>query len=215
MSLADHVGIILSASLDQPRAGKANPNKPDFYVQVAYPPSATDFLLEEMKAQSPTGALRGMKHSVGPNSELAKPFAGIPNDWIIVRFGTGPDYPPELFGLGGEQIPALPINRTQIGSEFFAGQNVRLNGYARYWKHESGSQGISWSLKGVMAVGGGERRSAPKGEPSESAFAQYRGDAKPAQQSAPHEQVAQQPAQQSSGGNPFQQGNAGTANPFG
>lgn len=209
MALADHVAIILSASLDQPRAGKANPNKPDFYVQAAFDPSAGAYLQSAMIEASPSGKLNGLKYNVKTNGSLEKPFPGIPDSYLVVRFGTGPDFPPELFTQTGEQISALPVNRSQIASEFYSGQRVRLNGYARYWSHESGSKGISWSLSGVMAVGGGERRpGAAAGEPSESAFAKYRQNGGEA--SAPAQsQAASAPA---ATGNPFQQ--SSESNPF-
>ncbi len=210
MALADHVAIILSASLDQPRAGKANPNKPDFYVQAAFEPSAGAYLQSAMIEASPTGKLNGLKYNVKTNGSLEKPFPGIPDSYLVVRFGTGPDFPPELFTQTGEQISALPVNRSQIAGEFYSGQRVRLNGYARYWSHESGSKGISWSLSGVMAVGGGERRpGAAAGEPSESAFAKYRQSGGEA--SAPAQSQAAS-TQATNTGNPFQQ--SGESNPF-
>lgn len=211
MALTDHVAIILSASLDQPRAGKANPNKPDFYVQAAFEPSAGSFLLSAMNEASPTGKLNGLRYNVKTNGAQDKPFAGIPDDYLIVRLGTGPDFPPELFTQTGQQISALPVNRSQIASEFFAGQRVRVNGYPRYWTHDSGAKGVSWSLNGVMSVGGGERRpGAAAGEPNESAFAKYR-DNVPVEAAAPaaSAQAASTTTTPATGGNPFQQAGGG------
>lgn len=216
MSIADHVAIFLMGSLDQPKAGKAKPNNPTYWGQFAFPPTAEADLLAACTAVAPNGSLAGLQLAVKKHANLAadKKFPGIADDWYIVRIGTGPDYPPDLFLTDGSKIAALPINGQQIRSEFFAGQRVRVNTYGFYYPPKGGgSAGISFNLSGVMAVGGGERRSNGEGgESSENAFAAYRNAS--AQQSAPQEQAAQQPAQQSSG-NPFQQGNAGTANPFG
>ncbi|QFR59556.1 hypothetical protein KEM14_gp63 [Xanthomonas virus phiXaf18] len=212
MSITDHVAILLHSSLDQPRAKKANPGKVEYYTNIALPPSAADDLAAQMREVAPNGNLSGLRPTIEPNGKKAKPHAGIPNDWLILRLSSGVDYPPDLFATDGQKVAALPVNGSQIRSEFYAGQRVRINGYPFFWNHtQSGARGVSWNLSGAMAVGGGERRGGSGGEPSESAFAKYRQDAAPAQQEHP----PQPPVQQSSGGNPFQQGNAGASNPFG
>lgn len=217
MSIADHVAIFLMGALDQPKAGKAKPNNPTYWGQFAFPPAAEADLLAACTAVAPNGSLAGLQLAVKKHANLGadKKFPGIADDWYIVRIGTGPDYPPDLFLTDGSKVAALPINGQQIRSEFFSGQRVRVNTYGFFYPPKNGgSAGISFNLSGLMAVGGGERRSNGEGgEPSESAFAKYRTDA-PVQQSAPQEQTAQQPAQ-ASGSNPFQQDTASTANPFG
>lgn len=213
MSIADHEAIILHSSLDQARQNKANPEKVEFYVNAAFPPSAADDLAEQMKEVAPNGNLGGLRLTIEPNGRKAQPHAGIPNDWLILRLSSGQDYPPELFAESGQKVAALPVNGGQIRTEFYAGQRVRINGYPFFWNHaKSGAKGISWNLSGVMAVGGGERRAGGGGESSESAFAKYRNEA-PAQ-SEP--QQTQQPASTGGNGNPFaQSGNTAAANPFG
>lgn len=178
MSLTDHVAILLHSSLDQARQNRVNKNKTEFYANVALPPSAGADLAALMTATSPNGSLNGLRLTIEPNGKKAKPHAGVPNDWLIVRMSSGADFPPDLFGEDGTKIPALPLHGTEIRTQFFSGQRVRLNGYPFYWTHaESGARGISWNLSGVMAVGGGERRAAAAGgEPSESVFAQYRSN---------------------------------------
>ena len=218
MSITDHEAILLHASLDQPRANKANPGKVEFYTNIALPPSAADDLAASMKEVAPNGNLSGLRLTIEPNGKKAKPHAGIPNDWLILRLSSGADYAPDLYAENGQKVAALPVNGGQIRSEFFSGQRVRVNGYPFFWTHaQSGARGVSWNLSGVMAVGGGERRGGGGGEPSESAFAKYRNDppAQQAEQSAP-----QQTGTEASGnaGNPFQQNSAGTSNagnPFG
>lgn len=211
MSIADHVAILLYSSLDQARAGKSNPNKPEFYTNIALPPSATDDLAAQMKEVAPNGNLAGLRLTIEANGKKAKPHVGIPNDWLILRLSSGPDYPPELFDTSGKKLAALPVNGGEIRGEFFAGQKVRVNGYPYPWNHAaSGAKGISWNLSGVMAVGGGERRAGGAGEPSESAFAKYRSDV-PAQTNVPAQQAAVNGAGDT--GNPFQQGGA-SINPF-
>lgn len=177
MSITDHEAILLHSSLDQPRANKANPGKVEFYTNIALPPAAANDLAEAMKEVAPNGNLAGLRLTIEPNSKKAKPHAGIPGDWLILRLSSGADYAPDLFGADGQKIAALPINGGQIRGEFFAGQKVRVNGYPFFWNHaQSGARGVSWNLSGVMAVGGGERRGGGGGEPSESAFAKYRSD---------------------------------------
>jgi hypothetical protein len=215
MSIADHTGILLSSALDQPRAGKANPNKPEFYAVVAYAPDATDELAALMTEASPNKSLAGLKLSAEANRKKTKPYAGIPEDWLIVKFAANPGYPPELFLETGETVAALPLNGGKIRTEFYAGQRVRMNGHPFAWSHESGNRGISWNLAGIMSAGGGDRRpGGNSGEPSESAFAKYRSSAQPA---AAQEAPAQHQAAATGAANPFQVGSAGksAASPFG
>lgn len=203
MSIADHVAIFLMGSLDQPKAGPAKPDRPEFWGQFAFPPTAEPDLLAACTTATANGSLAGLQLAPKKHSSLApdKQFEGVPLDWYIVRMGTGPDYPPDLFLVDGTKIAPLPINSGKIRADLFSGQHVRVNahGYA-YAAKNGGRPGVSFSLNGVMAVGGGERRSSGEGgEPSESVFAKYRGDA-PAQtsQSAPQEaaQTAADPFQQ-------------------
>ncbi len=221
MSIADHVAIFLMGSLDQAKAGPAKPDRPEFWGQFAFPPSAEADLIAACTAAAPNGSLSGLQLAPKKHSSLApdKQFTGIPLDWYIVRIGTGPDYPPDLFLVDGTKIAPLPINGGKIRTDFFSGQNVRVNAHGfAYPAKNGGRPGVSFSLDGVMAVGGGERRAGGEGgEPSESAFAKYRTDppAQQAEQSAPQQQ---QQATTDAGGNPFQQSSAGTSNagnPFG
>lgn len=221
MSIADHIAIYLMGSLDQPKAGKAKPDRPEYWGQFAFPPEAAGDLMAACTAAAPNGSTNGLQLAPKLHGKLApdKKFPGIPDDWLIVRMGTGPDYPPDLFLVNGQKISALPINGGAIRTDFYSGQKVRVNTYGYYYPPTGGgSAGISFNLSGLMAVGGGERRSAGEGgEPSESAFAKYRSDA-PVQQSPAQDAAAAQP----SGTDPFvQQGGAafgGTtsnAQPFG
>ena len=172
MSITNHVGTLLYSALAKPQPNKTNPAKIEFFATVAFPPSAGADLAAAMTAVTPNGTLAGQRLTVEANVKKAKPHAGIPDDWLIVRFTSGPDYAPELFTQTGDRILANPVNSTEIASRFYAGQQVRVNGYPFHWKHTgSGSQGVSWNLSGLMEVGGGERRAG--GNDSESAFAAY------------------------------------------
>ncbi|QRI46315.1 hypothetical protein [Xanthomonas phage X2] len=210
MSIADHVAILLAGSLDAPKAGKAKPDRPEYWGLFAFPPSAGPDLTAACQAAA-GGSLAGMRLAPKLHSRLEpdKQFAGIPQDWLIVRMGTGPDFPPALFLLDGSSVQALPINGAKIRADLFAGQKVRVNAHGfAYPPKNGGPAGVSFSLDGVMAVGGGQRRSSSSegGEPSESVFAKYRAEvaAAPAASTAP-----------ATTGNPFQQSAAGTDNPFG
>lgn len=223
MSIADHVGILLHSSLDKAVLNKANKNKEkyEFYANVALPPTAQNDLAAAMKEVAPDGRLQGLRLTVEPNGNKAKPHAGIPDDWLILRLSSGPDFPPDLFVESGAKIAALSINGSQIRTEFYSGQRVRVNGYPFAWNHtESGSRGISWNLSGVMAAGGGERRAVNSGEPSESAFAKYR-DAAPSPTSERNAEafavgrVADDTAHAAKSENPFAAGGGRSANPFG
>lgn len=219
MSIADHVAIFLMGDLDQPKAGSAKPDRPEYWGRFAFPPTAEADLLALCTSASPNGSLSGLQLAPKKHSSLApdKQFTGIPLDWYIVRIGTGPDYPPDLFLVDGTKIAPLPINGGKIRTDFFSGQNVRVNAHGfAYPAKNGGRPGVSFSLDGVMAVGGGERRAGGEGgEPSESAFAKYRNDP-PAQQA--EQPAPQQTATMADGSNPFQQNSAGTSNagnPFG
>lgn len=217
MSIADHQATLLFSSLDQPRAGKSNPNKVEYYATIALPPTAAADLADQMKAVTANGNLSGLRLTIEANSKKAKPHEGIPGDWLILRLASGPDYPPDLYTQTGQKIGALPVNGSEIRSEFFAGQRVRINGYPYLWNHAaSGARGISWNLSGVMAVGGGERRGGGSGEPSDSVFAKYRGD-EPAQQ-APAQHAAQRGTEartEARDSDPFRQTAPASSNPFG
>lgn len=217
MSITDFEAILLHSSLDQPRPNKANPGKIEFYTNIALPPAAANDLAESMKGVTPNGSLSGLRLTIEPNSKKAKPHAGIPDDWLILRLSSGADYAPELFTTSGEKIAALPLNGGQIRTEFYSGQRVRVNGYPFFWNHEkSGAKGVSWNLSGVMAVGGGERRGGGGGEPSESAFAKYRNDSAPVAVAEEVDESKGKVAPGAAAGNPFQQSTVGTeANPFG
>lgn len=212
MSIADHVAIFLMGSLDQPKAGKAKPDKPVYWGQFAFPPEAQADLLAACSEVAPNNQLGGLQLAPKKHGSFApdKKFPGIPDDWFIVRMSSGPDYPPDLFLVNGQKVSALPINGGAIRGDFYSGQKVRVNTYGFFYPPKNGGgAGVSFNLSGLMAIGGGERRSAGEGgEPSESAFAKYRSDA-PAQtaQSAPQESA--QPA-----ADPFQQSTA-AGNPFG
>lgn len=212
MSIADHVAIFLMGSLDQPKAGKAKPNSPEYWGQFAFPPEAQNDLMAACTAVAPNNSISGLQLAPKKHGALApdKKFPGIPDDWFIVRMGTGPDYPPDLFLVNGQKITALPINGGAIRTDFYSGQKVRVNTYGFFYPPKNGGgAGVSFNLSGLMAVGGGERRSAGEGgEPSESAFAKYRNDA-PAQTSQPAPQESAQPK-----ADPFQQP-ASADKPFG
>jgi hypothetical protein len=206
MSITDHVAILLHSSLDQPRANKANPGKVEYYTNVALPPSAAADLAAQMKDVAPNGSLNGLRLTIEANGKKAKPHAGIGDDWLILRLSSGADYAPELFGQDGAKISALPINGSEIRTQFYSGQRVRLNGYPFFWTHQqSGARGVSWNLSGVMVEGGGERRGGGTGESSESAFAKYRGEVSAQQTQQNANPSTPEPNAAAAGGNPFQQ----------
>lgn len=156
MSLTDHVGILVAGSFDRPQKNKLKANAPaEYYAVVAFEPSAGSVLAELMGGIAPGGNWQALQHSVKPNRNLPKPYAGIPDDALIVRFAT--QYPVEVRGEDGQEIPPSVENSPRIRSQLFAGQRVRINGAPYTWSF-SGKNGISWNLYGVMAVGGGERR---------------------------------------------------------
>lgn len=179
MSLTDHVGILVAGSFDRPQKNKLKANAPaEYYAVVAFEPSAGGVLAELMAGIAPGGNWQTLQHSVKPNRTLAKPYAGIPDDALIVRFAT--QYPVEVRGEDGHEIPPSVENSPRIRSQLFAGQRVRINGAPYTWSF-SGKNGISWNLYGAMAVGGGERR---PGAANGGGFEKYIPQDAPAQQSA-------------------------------
>lgn len=212
MAITDHVGILVAGSFDRPQINKLKKDAPaQYYAVVAFEPSAGADLGEAMGTVSPGGNWQSLQHGVKKNASLAKPYAGIPDDALIVRFAS--QFPPEIYDDQGRAVPASQENSAHIRSQLFAGQRVRINGAPYLWNFQ-GKQGLSWNLYGGMAVGGGERRAAAGGSfekylPKQSSDCDQ---AAQAQQPAPQEQAA---LQQTGSNNPFQQSNAGTANPFG
>lgn len=213
MAITDHVGILVAGSFDRPQINKLKKDAPaQYYAVVAFEPSAGADLGEAMGAVSPGGNWQALQHGVKKNASLAKPYAGIPDDALIVRFAS--QFPPEIYDDQGRAVPASQDNSAHIRSQLFAGQRVRINGAPYLWNFQ-GKQGLSWNLYGGMAVGGGERRAAAGGS-FEKYLPKQASDfdqAAQTQQAASQEQAA---SQQTGSSNPFQQGNAGaSANPFG
>lgn len=214
MAITDHVGILVAGSFDRPQVNKLKPAAPaQYYAVVAYDPSAGADLGAAMATIAPGGNWQSLQHGVKKNSALSKPYAGIPDDYLIVRFAT--QFAPEIYDEAGKAVAPSQENSAHIRSQLYSGQRVRINGAPYPWNFQ-GKQGLSWNLYGGMAVGGGERRAAAGGS-----FEQYLPkqtsdfDQAANQQSAPQESS---PAQQSgaAAGNPFQQPTTGaTANPFG
>lgn len=226
MALTDHIGTLLQGSFDRPAKNRLKPQAPsEYYAVVAFPPAAAADLASALAEVAPGGNWKAVQHAVKPNNQLPKPFPGIPDDHLVVRFGT--QFAVEIRGEDGAEIIPTAENSALIRSKLFAGQRVRINGGPYLWNFQ-GKPGISWNLCGAMAVGGGERRPGgnngggfeayiPKGEPAaqDNAFTS---------QAAPAQGGQQQPAQggqqsvQQGNGNPFQQGsaNGGAAggNPF-
>ncbi len=229
MALTDHIGTLVAGSFDRPQINKLKPNAPaQYYAVVAFDPSVGPDLAAAMAEKAPGGNWQGLQHSIKPNKQLPKPYAGIPDDAIIVRFST--QYPVEIYDLHGQLVPASADNSAHIRAELYTGQRVRINGAPYAWNFQ-GKSGLSWNLYGVMAVGGGERRAAAGGSfdkylPAQQAGVdqQAAGAAMAAAVSNTNpfgQQQASAPAQQAApanNANPFQQsapaGGVST-NPFG
>lgn len=214
MALTDHIGILLQGSFDRPAKNRLKPQAPpEYYAVVAFEPSAAADLAAAMAEIAPGGNWQALQHAVKPNKQLPKPFPGIPDDSLVVRFGT--QFPVEVRDESGTEIIPSAENSPLIRSKLFSGQRVRINGAPYTWTFQT-KNGISWNLYGAMAVGGGERRAGgagggsfdkyiPEGAQKENAFAAPAADtSKPAT---------------NTGANPFQQGSAAggsaAANPFG
>lgn len=215
MAITDHVGILVAGSFDRPQINKLKKDAPaQYYAVVAFEPSAGADLGEAMGSVAPGGNWQALQHGVKKNASLAKPYAGIPDDALIVRFAS--QFPPEIYDDQGRAVPASQDNSAHIRSQLFAGQRVRINGAPYAWNFQ-GKQGLSWNLYGGMAVGGGERRAAAGGS-FEKYLPKQSSDFDQAAQSrnvAVAEEVDESKGKVSAGNNPFQQDNAGTANPFG
>ena len=215
MSITDHVAILLAGSFDAPKRNKLKSadKPPEYYAVVAFDASAGDEIAAAMAAIAPGGNLAGITHSVKPNARLNKPYPGIPDDALVVRFAT--QFAPEVYSDSGELVPADTAHAGAIRSQLFAGQRIRINGAPYVWNFQ-GKAGISWNLYGVMAVGGGERRAT-----ASDAFAKYLPAGTDSAAPPPETPAADNPfgaqgaatAAPVTAGNPFQQANAG--NPFG
>lgn len=224
MAIQDHVAIMLAGSLDRPAPNKKKPHAaPRFYVRAAFPPEAAGDLGAAMAQVAPGGNWQALSHNIKPNSRLAKPYAGIPNDWLIVKFDT--QYSVPVYGEDGRNIPATVENSPLIRSQFYSGQKIRIEGTPYTWNND-GETGISWNLYGALAVGGGERRNTGGSD----GFAAYRKDVPPVGAfggNSPQTPTApanvqndpfgssqpQQPAH--SNADPFQQSNVNPNDPFG
>lgn len=174
MAIQDHVAIMLAGSLDRAAPNKKKPHAaPRFYVRAAFPPTAADDLATAMAGIAPGGNWQALSHNIKPNRALAKPYPGVPDDYLIVKLDT--QYPVAVYGENGQAIPVSAENSPMIRSQFYSGQRIRLEGSPYTWNND-GENGISWNLYGALAVGGGERRNTGGGD----GFAAYRKDAPPA-----------------------------------
>jgi hypothetical protein len=217
MAITDHVGILVAGSFDRPQINKLKKDAPaQYYAVVAYEPSAGADLGAAMATIAPGGNWQSLQHGVKKNSALAKPYAGIADDALIVRFAT--QFAPEIYDESGKAVAASQENSAHIRSQLFAGQRVRINGAPYAWNFQ-GKQGLSWNLYGGMAVGGGERRQAAGGS-----FDQYlpkqtsdfdQAAQQPAQQAAPGTQTNEHPFVQQNGAAAFSAPVADPAKPFG
>lgn len=211
MAFEDHVGILLSGAFDRPQKNKYKPqDDPEYYALVALPPSAGPDLQAVMA--SVNGNWANMTHPIKANGKLDKPHPGIDPDWLVFRMQS--QFVPEIRDSNGNELVPTAENAAYIRSQLFAGARVRVRGTVKEWEF-SGKRGIKFYLGGVMAVGGGDRRATGSGSFDKyvpDGANQSSGFDSPAQQSAPQEQAA---PHQSGSNNPFQQSNAGTANPFG
>lgn len=169
MAVQDHVAIIISCSLDRATRNRKKPDQPPrYYIRAALPPAAAADLGATMAAVAPGGNWKATSHNIKQNQALQQPYAGIPADWLIVKFDT--QYPVPVYSAnGGAEIPVNAENSARIRSEFFSGQRVRIEGSPYLWNYD-GKVGISWNLWGVLAVGGGERRPGSGG----GGFSEYR-----------------------------------------
>lgn len=211
MAVADHVAILLAGAFDAPKKNKLKPadKPPEYYAVAAFEPSAGADLAAAMAAIAPGGNLGAVSHSVKENAKLSKPYAGIPDNALVVRFAS--QYAPEIYDEAGQLVTADSAHAGHIRSQLYAGQRVRLNGSPYAWNFQ-GKAGISWNLYGVMAVGGGDRRAT-----ASDAFSKYLPQRDETASSTPAATAAfgaAPGAAPANGGNPFQQSTGAAANPF-
>lgn len=173
MAIQDHVAILLAGSLDRAAPNRKKPHAaPRYYVRAAFPPDAAGDLAADMASIAPGGNWQALSHNIKPNRALAKPYPGIPDDYLIVKMDT--QFPVAVYGENGQAIPVSAENSPLIRTQFYSGQRIRLEGAPYTWNND-GEHGISWNLYGALAVGGGERRNVGSGD----GFAAYRKDAPP------------------------------------
>lgn len=218
MAITDHVGTLVAGSFDKPQLNKLKKDAPpQFYAVVAFDPAAGAALGEAMATVAPGGNWAGLQHGVKKNSTLAKPYVGIPDDALIVRFSS--QYAPEIYDLSGQPVAATQENSAHIRSQLFAGQRVRINGAPYAWNFQ-GKQGLSFNLYGVLAVGGGERRATTGGSfdqylPEQSQQSQPAGNGSAAAFGVSSGNAGATDQQTRSNADPFQQSNVNPNDPFG
>lgn len=222
------VCILASSSLNEPKANRLNPNKKAaFFAQIAMPPEAGATLKAVMDAglmQKFNTIPPGIDYRIKQNQQLAKPIAGIPADWFVVRSET--QFAPYLADLTGMQIAHAGANEQEtaallhrIRSEFYPGRKVRVDVSAYGWTAPvTNVRGVSLNLNGVMLAGDGERLNIGQGavvnafqQHAQPAAQQPAANANPfangatqAQQQTPMQQV-----QQAANANPFMQSAGG------
>jgi hypothetical protein len=211
MAITDHVAILAHSSLDVPRINRLNPEKPAaFYAQLAFPPSAGADLQALAAAVAPGGSFAGLEVGVKTNGQLAKPIPGIPADWFVIRSST--QYAPYVAdGAGNQMDQSNPATHGVIKQHFYAGKKVRTALSAYSWEHTATRRrGISFNLQGVMASDDAERLNIGAGVVV-NAFNQYADPSKAANVTpVPGANVQ---AAAGSGGNPFANTGAATAQP--
>lgn len=210
MAITDHVGTLVAGSFDRPQINKLKKDAPaQYYAVVAFEPSAGADLGDAMSGVAPGGNWASVQHGVKKNSTLPKPYAGIDDNALIVRFSS--QYAPEIYDQAGAVVPATQDNSAHIRSQLFAGQRVRINGAPYAWNFQ-GKQGLSFNLYGVMAVGGGERRATAGG--SFDKYLPEPGSQAPAGNADAFGSSQPQPTS-TGNADPFQQTNSNPNDPFG
>jgi len=157
--LTDHIGILLYNSLDAPRVNRLSPTKPaTYFVQLAFPPSATQDLQALVQSVAPGGNLQGLEIGVNVHSQVKKPIPGVPQDWLLVRAST--QFAPTLVDTAGQPV----VGADAIKATFYPGRRVRGALTVFPWAHQATNRkGVSFNLAGVMDAGPGERLSIGDG----------------------------------------------------
>lgn len=166
MALTDHVAILLGHSFHVARLNKKK-TRSDFYAQFAFPPAAIGDIAALVSEVYPGTPLSSLEVNVLPNAKQAKPFAGVPDDYYIIRLASS--FAPELYAADG--VTRIP--HEQAPGRFFAGMKVRVNSSAWAWTNEFKKQGASFNLHGVMDAGLGGDKLNIGGGSSAPAFAAH------------------------------------------
>ena len=159
MPVIQHQGILLDNTL---AVARPNPNKRErieHYANIAFPPAAGPEIQALLSAAANGVNLGNLYLPVVQNGARknqkgqSTTVAGIPDDWLIMRVSTSPEYPPARVDADGTVL----TNPADVSRAFYAGRNVIADVWFKLSAPHQKGQSIFANIAGVIAQANGQR----------------------------------------------------------